>query len=204
VTLAAFLAAAGLHFLAAASPGPAVLMAARTGVTEGLRAGVFLALGIGAGAVVWASAALFGLALLFQTAPALLWSFKIAGGLLLVWMAVQMWRHADQPLKTEVTGRPPRGALSAFRLGLVTQLANPKPAVFFGAVFIGTVPPGTAPWVIAALLAVVFLNEVFCNVVVARLFSFDRPRRAYTRLKSGIDRAFGGLLAALGIKIAAT
>jgi threonine/homoserine/homoserine lactone efflux protein len=203
MTLAAFLAAAALHFLAAASPGPAILMAARTGVTEGLRTGVFLALGIGAGAVVWASAALFGLAVLFQTAPALLWGFKIAGGLFLCWLAVQMWRHADTPLDT-ATGRPPRSAISAFRLGITTQLANPKPAVFFGAVFIGTVPPGTAPWVIAALLAVVFLNEVFCNIVVARLFSFEGPRRTYTRLKSTIDRSFGGLLAVLGLKIATT
>lgn len=202
MTLAAFLAAAGLHFLAAASSGPAVLIAARTGVTEGLRTGVFLALGIGLGAVVWSAAALFGLAVLFKTAPALLWGFKIAGGVFLCWLAWQMWRHAEEPLDTSATGRPPRSALSALRLGVTTQLANPKPAVFFGAVFIGTVPPGTAPWVIAALLAVVFLNEVFCNVVVARLFSFDAPRRAYLRLKSTIDRYFGGLLALLGLKIA--
>jgi threonine/homoserine/homoserine lactone efflux protein len=54
VTFAAFLAVAFLHLMAAISPGPAVLMAARTGVTEGLRTGAFLAAGIGAGAVVWA------------------------------------------------------------------------------------------------------------------------------------------------------
>ena len=44
--------------------------------------------GIGAGAVVWASAALFGLALVFQVAPALLWGLKLAGAAYLVWMAV--------------------------------------------------------------------------------------------------------------------
>jgi threonine/homoserine/homoserine lactone efflux protein len=147
-------------------------MAARTGVTEGLRTGVFLAIGLGVGALVWASAALFGLAVLFQTAPALLWAFKMTGGLFLCWLALQMWRHAADPIDLGQTGALPRSPLSALRLGLTTQLANPKPAVFFGAVFIGTVPPGTAPWVVAALLLVVFLNEVFCNVVVARMFSF--------------------------------
>ena len=204
MTLSAFLAAWALHLIAAASPGPAVLMAARTGVTEGFRTGVWLAAGIAAGAVVWAVAALFGLAVLFEIAPALLWGFKIAGGLFLIWIAFQMWRHASDPLAAPDDGRTARGAWAALRLGVTTQLANPKPAVFFGAVFVGTVPPGTTlPW-IAALLAAVFLNELLCNVIVARLFSFDGPRRAYGRMKTTIDRSFGGILAVLGIKLAAT
>jgi threonine/homoserine/homoserine lactone efflux protein len=205
MTLTAFAAAWFVHLLAAASPGPAILMAARTGVTEGLRTGVFLAIGIGAGALVWAIAALFGLSLLFQTAPALLWGFKIIGGVFLCWIAFQMWKHAAEPLDLDRDhGRPPRTAISAFRLGLTTQLANPKPAVFFGAVFVGTVPPGTSPLMMGLLLLVVFLNEVFCATVVARAFSFEAPRRAYARLKTGIDRTFGGILALLGVKITAT
>ena len=202
MTLAAFTAAWFLHLLAAASPGPAVLMAARTGVTEGFRTGAWLAVGIGLGALVWAMAALFGLALLFQAAPALLWGFKIAGGVFLIWMATQMWRHASEPLDMCSADTPPRSAASALRLGIVTQLSNPKPAVFFGAVFLGTVPPGTTlPW-IALLLCAIFLNEVACNILVARAFSFDGPRRTYQRLKSTIDRGFSGLLAVLGLKVA--
>ena len=56
MTFAAFLAVAFLHLMAAISPGPAVLMSARTGVTEGLRTGFFLATGIGVGGVIWAMA----------------------------------------------------------------------------------------------------------------------------------------------------
>lgn len=204
MTLTAFLAVALLHLMAAISPGPAVLMSARTGVTEGMRTGAFLAMGIGVGGVIWASAALFGLAIVFQAAPALLWALKIAGGLYLIHMAWGMWRDADQPLDMADTGRPPRSAASAFRLGLYTQLANPKPAVLFSAIFVGTVPQGTPAWVIAALLTVVFLNETIWNTIVARIFSFDRSKAAYISLKSIIDRSFGGLLALLGLKIAAT
>lgn len=204
MTLAAFLAVALLHLMAAISPGPAVLMSARTGVTEGMRTGAFLAIGIGVGGVIWAAAALFGLAIVFKAAPALLWVLKIAGGLYLIHMAWGMWRDADQPLDMAETGRPPRSALSAFRLGLYTQLANPKPAVLFSAIFVGTVPQGTPAWVIAALLTVVFLNEAIWNTLVARIFSFNRSKTAYISLKSIIDRSFGGLLALLGLKIAAT
>ncbi len=203
MSLGAFLAVALLSLMAAISPGPAVLMAARTGVTEGMRAGAFLAAGIGAGAVVWASAALFGLALVFQVAPALLWGLKLAGAAYLLWMAVKLWRGADQPLDGTVA-RTPRTAGSAFRLGLMTQLANPKPAVMFSAIFVGTVPPGTPAAVVAALLLVVFLNETVWNTLVARVFSLDRTRAGYVRLKGTIDRSFGGLLALLGLKIATT
>ncbi len=202
MTIAAFLAVALLHLMAAISPGPAVLMAARTGVTEGLRTGAFLATGIGIGGVIWAAAALFGLALVFQAAPSLLWALKIIGGLYLIYMAWGMWRTADAPLDLDAATKTPRSAASAFRLGLWTQLANPKPAVLFSAIFIGTVPPGTSAWVIAALLLVVFLNETIWNILVARIFSLDRTRRGYISLKSIIDRTFGGMLALLGVKVA--
>lgn len=204
MTLAAFLAFASLSLFAAISPGPAVLMAARTGLSEGFRTGAFLAAGIGAGAVVWASAAMFGLNLVFAAAPALLWALKILGGGYLIWMAFHLWRDAKKPLDTGEERAVPRSALSAFRLGLFTQLANPKPAVMFSAIFLGTVPPATPLWVYAALLAVVFMNETLWNILVARIFSLDRTRARYISLKTVIDRVFGGMLALLGVKLAAT
>ena len=202
MTLAAFLTVAFMHLMVAISPGPAVLMSARIGLTEGSRAGFFVAAGIGIGGVVWASAALFGLNLVFQAAPSLLWGLRLGGAAYLLWLAWGLWRDADQPI---VSGQalPPRGALAAFRLGLWTQLSNPKPAVLFSAIFLGTVPAGTPVWVYGALLLVVFLNETLWNSAVARIFSFNRARQAYISLKSVIDRALGGLLALLGIKIAA-
>jgi threonine/homoserine/homoserine lactone efflux protein len=204
MTITAFIAFALLSLFAAVSPGPAVLMAARTGLTEGFRTGAMLAAGIGAGAVVWAAAAMFGLNLLFAAAPALLWALKIGGGAYLVWMGYKLWLGAAQPFDTTDTRAIPRSAASAFRLGLFTQLANPKPAVMFSAIFLGTVPPETAPWVYAALLAVVFCNETIWNTLVARIFSLDRTRARYISLKTIIDRCFGGMLALLGVKIAAT
>lgn len=204
MTPATFAVFVGLVVFAAISPGPAVIMSARTGLTEGMRTGFMLALGIGAGAVVWASVAMFGLNLVFAVAPALLWALKIGGAAYLLWMAWQLWRDAAQPLATSDSRAVPRSALSAFRLGLFTQLANPKPAVMFSAIFLGTVPQGTPFWVYLTLLAVIFTAETVWNSLVARIFSLDRTRAKYISLKTVIDRSFGGLLAVLGVKIAAT
>lgn len=202
MSLTAFLTIALVHLLAAISPGPSFVVSIRTAAAEGFRPAVGLAIGFGLGAVIWATAALAGLALLFQMMPALFTALKVAGGLFLVWIAVQTWRHATAPLPQADPGALPASLGAAILRGLGVQLANPKPAVFFGAVFVGLVPPGTPLPMLALLIAVVFLDETLWYIIVARLFSLSRPRAVYARLKSRVDRAFGVLLAGLGVRIA--
>jgi threonine/homoserine/homoserine lactone efflux protein len=202
VTLAAFLSVALIHLLASISPGPAFVVSVRTAAAEGFRPAAGFALGVGIGSVIWALAALLGLALLFEVAPALLTALKVAGGLFLLWIAVMTWRHADAPLPAAASDALPRGLGSAVRLGMLTQLANPKSAVFFGAVFVGLVPPETPAATLALLLAVIGVNETLWYGLVGRLFSLERARAGYARAKAWVDRAFGGLIGAFGIKIA--
>ncbi|WP_380052651.1 LysE family translocator [Falsihalocynthiibacter sp. SS001] len=203
MALSAFIAVALLHLMAAISPGPSVLMAARTGVTHGFRAATGVAIGIGIGGVVWATAALFGLSLLFAYAPMLLIGFKVLGGAFLIYMAFKLFKQADTPLNTSESVTAP-SLLRGVVLGLFTQLANPKPAILFAAIFLGTVPADAGAGVIIALLAIVFLNETAWNIIVGRIFSLETTRRSYLSLKSTIDRIFGGLLGVLGMKIALT
>lgn len=202
MTVTAFLAAWFLHLIAAATPGPTILMSARIGVTEGMRTGFFYAIGCGFGALFWACAALFGLAVLFQIAPTVLWGFKLAGGLFLLWIALQMWRHAPEPMPEATGTTKARTSLSAIRFGIATQLANPKPAIFFGAVFVGTIPHDASISAVTLLLLAIFLNETFCTAGVARIFSLKQSRETYARIKSSVDRVFGGLIGLLGAKIA--
>ncbi|MCA8879765.1 MAG: LysE family transporter [Rhodobacteraceae bacterium] len=201
MTLAAFVSVALIHLLAAISPGPSFVVSVRTAVTQGFRPAAGLALGLGIGAAVWATGALAGLALLFKVAPPALVALKLAGAAFLVWLAITMWRHADRPLPVAAAAAPP-GLARAIRLGLATQLANPKPAVFFGAVFIGLVPPDTPLALRIALLAVIFVDETLWYVLVARMFSSRQAQVVYGRLKRGIDRVFGGLMLALAVKMA--
>ena len=205
MTLSAFLAIYFVHLAAAISPGPAVLMAAHTSLREGMARGVWLSVGIGLGACLWACAALFGLAVLFRIAPALLTALKFAGAAYLIYLAVKMWRHAPEPFDAEVTETASaRTNLGLVWLGIATQLANPKPAVFFGTIFLTFVPPQAPLWAYAAILGIIFVNDAGWNVLVSRIFSLERTRRAYLRLKTAIERGFGGLLALLGLKLALT
>lgn len=204
MTLAAFLTFVGLVSFAVISPGPAVLMSARTGLSEGLRTGFMLSVGIATGAVIWALAAMFGLNIVFTAAPSLLWALKIGGAGYLLWMAWHLWHDAAKPFVTEDARPVPRSGFSAFRLGLGTNLANPKAAVMYSSIFLGTIGEQTPSWVLALLIFVIFTAETLWNSLVARIFSLDHTRAKYISLKTLIDRCFGGALALLGLKIVAT
>ncbi|MGC9417928.1 MAG: LysE family translocator [Rhodovulum sp.] len=201
MTLSAFVSVCLIHLLAAMSPGPSFVVSLRTAASEGFTTAAALALGFGLGAALWATAAMAGLALLFEMMPALFVAMKLAGAAFLVFIAVMMWRHAHTPLP-ELGSLHPRSSAAAVRFGVLTFATNPKTAVFFGAVFVGLVPVETPLAVRAALIAVIFLNETLWYIAVARVFSFSRPRALYGRLKSTVDRVFGTLIAGFGAKIA--
>ncbi|MDF1855437.1 LysE family transporter [Pseudooceanicola sp.] len=202
MTLAAFLSIIAIHLLAAISPGPSFVVCLRIAAQEGFRTAAALALGFGLGAALWATAALAGLALLFELVPALFTALKLVGAAFLIWIAIQMWRHASAPLELDLAATERMTRSRAFRFGFLTFATNPKPAVFFGAVFVGLVPPGTPlPWLIA-IVAAVFVNEVLWYLLVARLFSTGKARAGYARVKTAVDRSFAGLLTLFGLKIA--
>lgn len=203
MSLTIFISILALHLVAAISPGPSFVVSVRTAASEGFRPAAGLAAAFGLGAVIWALAALFGLALIFELLPKAYLGFKIAGGLFLTWVGIRTFLHAEDPLPTITDISAPRSVISAIRLGLLTQLANPKPAIFFGAVFAGLIPPETSVFMLAALLFLVFFNETMWYLFVATVFSRKKARNIYARAKLWTDRALGGMIALFGLKIAA-
>ncbi|MDB2548454.1 LysE family translocator [Paracoccaceae bacterium] len=204
MTVAAFFAIYLVHLAAAMSPGPTTLLAARSAACDGFDRAIFLAIGFGVGACLWAVAAIFGLAILFEHAPAVLLGLKLVGAGYLFYLALRVWRSAALPF--EVTPIPtdeaPKSAAKLIWLGIATQLANPKPAVFFGTIFLTFLPANPDHWVYAVVLGMIFVNDAGWNLIVARIFSLSGPRRAYLGFKPVIERIFGGLLTLMGAKLA--
>lgn len=190
------------HLAAAFSPGPAVLMTVRLAASRGMGVATGFAAGLAVGAVIWALAALMGMALVFQMLPGLFLAMKLAGAAFLVYVGVRTWRSADCPVDTGAATADALSVPGAVRFGLILQMTNPKPAVFFGAVFVTLVPPhAPLPWLLA-ILTIVGINEMAANLVVARIFSLPRARSAYMRLKGRIERVFGAVLAGFGLTLA--
>ncbi len=201
MTAAALLTLAGLQALIAMSPGPAGVLCIKTAAADGARAGVALALGLALGIIVWAIAAIGGLSLLFEVAPYLQTAFRIIGAAFLIWIGLMLWRNADAPMP-EARGVRGRSVLGMIRLGMVTNLANPKALAYFAAIFTGFLPtePGALDAVL--ILGTVFAVELAWYTALALVFSRPGPRRAYGRAKAWLDRVFGAIIMALGARIA--
>jgi len=186
-----------VQLLAVISPGPSFLITARTAVARSRRDGIKVALGLGAGTVVWAGAALFGLNALFHAMPILFMVMKFAGALFLLWIAYQIFVHAKVPLRLE--GGEQAG--NPFLKGVLVQLSNPKVMVFFGSIFIAMLPANPPLWMLLALLAIVSFNEVWWYSAVALFFGAGPVRAFYLRAKTWIDRVTGVFLGGIGLRL---
>ncbi|MBY5546087.1 LysE family transporter [Rhizobium leguminosarum] len=186
-----------VQLVAVISPGPSFLITAQTAAARSRSDGVKVALGLGSGSLLWALAALLGLNMLFHALPTLFFVMKVAGALFILWVAFQIFRHASEPLVIEDRD----GAANPFLKGLLTQLSNPKVAVFFGSIFVSMLPAEAPLWMTIALFAIVFLNEFSWYSIVAILFGSGRIRTFYIGMKSWIDRITGLFLGALGLRL---
>ena len=113
-------------------------------------------------------------------------------------------RNAADGIEDDANLHQVRGRAALVRQGIAVQLANPKPAVFFGTIFLTLVPRDAPIWALAVILLMIFVNDAGWNMIVGRIFAFRRSRATYLNLKTVIDRVFGGLLALLGLKLATT
>lgn len=191
------------HLAAVISPGPSFAVVLRETVSFGRAAGLWLVLGLGVGTLVWAVGAWFGLAALFEIAPWLMAVLRWAGAGFLIYLAVVLWRHARDPapMVDATEQQVARPVWTSIRLGIMTQLANPKVAVFFGSIFVVILPPEPHPGVLVAIFTIVFLNECIWYAVVAVVMAHRAVRVRYARTKPAVDRMTGTFLGALGLRL---
>jgi threonine/homoserine/homoserine lactone efflux protein len=192
--------------IGASSPGPSFIMVARVAVSSSRVDALFAAIGMGVGGLAFACLSLLGLHGLLLAVPSVYVILKVAGGLYLAYLGMQIWRSARSPLATSsIDGvlRAPSRARS-FTLALTTQLSNPKAAIIYASVFAAFLPPNPSIVFNLSVAAIVFAIETGWYTVVALVLSAERPRLTYLRFKAWIDRAAGGIMIALGIRLFAS
>ena len=181
---------------AMASPGPALVVAIRTVLSAGGRAGMAIGCGLGITAAGWTLAALVGLDAVFRLFP---WSYmlvKIVGGLYLSYLAYGIWKAAPQPVaEAEI----PAG--HAFRSGLLVNLSNPKSVLFAAAVLVAIFPPDMD---VAHKLAIAGNHlgiELAFYAVLAATMSRQAVRTRYFAMKLYLDRFAAVVLQVLAVNI---
>lgn len=179
-----------IWFLAHLSPGPDFLVTVRVAMTQTRAAALRTVGGITVGTVVWCIAGFFGIHALFASTPGLYLGLKYAGGAYLAYLGIRMVIAGLRPAAAAATP-PPMSASSAFRLGLFTNLANPKAALFTASVFAATLPPNPSPMLgIAATVVMTAISVVFYGLL-AIVLTTPRAASGYARAQRWIDLIAG-------------
>lgn len=111
------------------APGPDMAFVMASGLARGRRGALLAATGISVGVTVWVLATAFGLGALVTALPQLSDVLRVAGAAYLLYLAWDTWRNAGAHVD-DITAT---GATRMFWRGFITNLANPKMALFFTA-----------------------------------------------------------------------
>lgn len=223
MTLAALVTLLGVWVAMIVAPGPDVVQVIRV-APRSTRAGIMCALGICTGIVVWLTASLAGLSALIAARPSLLGLLQLVGGGFLLWMAYGSIRsgltqrrsalnsarstsqdsaesagsfdeeHIEQAVSTGDVEDITAGR--AYKLGMLTNLSNPKALVFFGAVFAQFIRPDMGlEWTvfIAIILTVVSVVWFSTFALIVRAAA-----RFLTKYSAHLDIGSGLIFGALG------
>ena len=188
-----------LYFAVVVSPGPNFALVSRLALSGSTRAAYGASLGFALGSLVYSVLTMTGLALLLQHVGWLARVIEIAGGCYLVYLGVGNW--FSRPDTHAAATLLPRSLLYGIRTGLLVDLSNPKAIAFFVGLYAAAIPSGTALWARITIILCSLSIEALWYCAVTMVFASPRPRALYRRFGKWIERAFGTVLASLGVRL---
>ena len=190
-----------VFLLGAMSPGPDFVAVTSHALTSRC-AGFQVAAGITVAIAIWAALAMFGLGVLLVQIGWLYMTVRLIGAAYLIYLGIRILlsvRRRPAPMTIDAVKA---GTPAAWRSGFLVGITNPKTAAFFGSLFITVLPLEAPFWVQAAALAVISLVALGWFGFVALIFSTERVRTVYGRIRRPIDALLGAVLVMLGLRLA--
>ena len=197
-----------IGLLAAMSPGPDFLIVTRNSLLYSKRAGLYTALGITLGTVWWITTSLIGISLIISRTVMLFNAVKLLGAVYLIYIGLRSFRPRKRSISSGVPSpiikaeRKDIGPLGAFRIGLFTNLLNPKAALFFVSFFSIVITPATPALIRSAYGLEIALIVLIWFSLLATVLSISKVKCVFERFSLWFERATGALLILLGLKLA--
>jgi threonine/homoserine/homoserine lactone efflux protein len=188
------------------TPGPDTAYVVGRSVQMGWRGGAAAALGIGAGCFVHVFGAAIGLSALLMASSAAFTLIKWAGAAYLCFIGVTMMLSRQRPPAEDVFGSTAISLRQVFWQGAVTNILNPKVALFFLAFlpqFVDAEAPHKAVAFLVLGMTFITSGTLWCLGVAAFAARAAGRIRESGRALLWINRALGGLFVYLGVRIAA-
>ena len=179
-----------------ATPGPDMALATRNALRGGRRAAVLTAIGVGAGAAIWATAAAFGIATVLAASAVAFTILKFGGGAYLVGLGLLMLirSRTPQPEPAPRVGNP-------VLQGFLNNLLNPKAAAIFVTLFPQFIQPGDG-WPRLLLMVAIFEVMLVGWLCLYGFVVVAASRRIGERAERIFSRITGVVLIGLGVRLA--
>ena len=187
--------------LGAISPGPTFIYVAKNSIAISRKHGLFTALGTGTGAAIFGLLAVMGLQAILLAVPSAYLALKICGGLYLLYLAYKIIKLAKEPMEQADGITQVMSYKQAYRLGLITQMSNPKIAIILASIFTALLPKEIPSYFYVVLPMLCFFIDAGWYSLVAVALSAEKPRRVYLKFKKVFDRVAGGVMTLLGLKL---
>jgi threonine/homoserine/homoserine lactone efflux protein len=192
------------------TPGQDTLYIVTRSVAQGRAAGFWSVLGISTGSVVHSLAAAFGLSAILATSAEAFLVVKLAGAAYLVYLGVKMLLERPAPSAPSTSpGEPPlpprESAWAIYRAAVLTNVLNPKVALFF----LAFLPQFVAPDATSRVVPFLFLGAVFvvngtlwCHVLVLAASALSGRLRRNASGARRLRQATGAVFVGLGARLA--
>src|SRR5436309_2319477 len=194
----------GIHdfglFLAAGillnlTPGPDTIYILGRSVAQGREAGVASALGISVGSIFHTCAAALGLSAILATSALAFGTIKLLGAGYLIFLGIKMILRRRKQLSLPSSFRR-RTTVAAFRQGIVTNILNPKVALFFLAFLPQFIDPASNAKVAAFLIlgfTFVTTGTIWCLILAWFAGIFSERLRANETISQWLNRTAGAV-----------
>ena len=186
------------------TPGPDTVYILGRSVVQGRQAGIASALGICVGSILHTCAAALGLSAILATSAFAFGAIKLLGGLYLIFLGIKMLLESGKHLNLPLSFRR-RSTVAAFRQGILTNVLNPKVALFFLAFLPQFIDPASNTKVIAFLLlglTFVTTGTIWCLILAYFAATLSERFSRNEAIGQWLNRTVGALFVFLGVRLA--
>ncbi len=191
----------GITALVMLSPGPDMVIVIRNVHVGGRAAGLQTSLGMVAGSLVHIGYCVVGIGWLISQSILAFSLLKYAGATYLIYLGVSSLRAESVTLEASVEQTAESSRIWFFQ-GFTTNVLNPKATLFYLGVFTTVITPETSTLATIVLIAVMVTVSVLFWLLFVQTLGTSFVRNVLNRGQKTVNRIFGVLLMALGIRVA--
>ena len=194
-----------LNLAAAISPGPDFIMTVKNSLRYSRRSGIFTGIGIALGLCIHLFYCAAGIGLLISKSILLFNVIKLLGAGYLIYIGLSsiLAKSSHLEISEQAAGTDLK-RFEAFKMGFLCNVLNPKATLFFLSLFTFVISSTTPLHIILIISLIIIATALVWFTIVSVFFTHNRVQQFFRKFGNAVNRLLGGLLVAVGIKIALT